>query len=45
MLVQIIEDDVVGDMARGGRQIASLPEALSPIAFADILELLLYLAR
>ena len=44
VLVQIIEDDVVGDIARGGREIASLPEPLSPIAFADMLELLLYLA-
>ena len=45
MLIQIIEDDVVGDIARGGREIASLPEPLSPIAFANMLELLLYLAR
>tara|TARA_R110002124_G_scaffold138766_2_gene302733 strand:+ start:1952 stop:2140 length:189 start_codon:yes stop_codon:yes gene_type:complete len=45
VLVQIIEDNVVGDIAAGGREIASLPEALSPITFADMLELLLYLAR
>jgi hypothetical protein len=44
MLVQIIQDHVVGDIAAGGREIASLPEPLSPVAFADMLELLLYLA-
>ena len=44
MLVETIEDDVVGDIARGGREIASLPEALAPVAFADMLELLLNLA-
>ena len=45
MLIQIIEDHVVGDIPAGGGEIALLPEALSPIAFADMLELLLYLAR
>lgn len=45
MLIEIIEDHVVGDIARGGGAIASLPEARAPVAFADMLELLLYLAR
>ena len=35
MLIQIIEDHVVGDIPAGGGEIASLPEALSPVAFAD----------
>ncbi len=35
MLVEIIQDHVVGDIAAVGGAIASLPEALAPIAFAD----------
>ena len=44
MFVQIIEDHFVCDVPAGGGEIASLPEALAPVAFADMLELLLYLA-
>lgn len=45
MLVEIIEDDLVGDISAGSGEIASLPEALAPIAFANKFKLLLYLAR
>lgn len=45
MLVQVIEDDLVGDISAGSGEIASLPEALAPIAFANKFKLLLYLAR
>jgi hypothetical protein len=45
LFVEIIEDHFVGDIADGGGEIASLLEALDPAAFADMLELLLYLAR
>jgi hypothetical protein len=38
LFVEIIEDHFVGDIADGGGEIA-------PAAFADMLELLLYLAR
>jgi hypothetical protein len=41
MSVEISEDDVVGDVAGRGREVAALPEALAPVAFADVLELLL----
>ena len=44
MLVQIVHDDIVGDIARGGREVTPRPEALPPEAFADMLELLLDLA-
>ena len=40
MLVQIVHDDVVGDVAGGCREVSSRPEAL-----ANVLELLLDLAR
>jgi hypothetical protein len=45
VLVQIVHDNVVGDVARGGREVAPRPEPLAPIACADVLELLLDLAR
>ena len=45
MFVQMVQDDVVGDVARGGREGAPRPQALLPVAFADVLELLLDLAR
>ena len=45
VFVQIVHDDIVGDVARGGREVASRPETLAPIALADMLELLLDLAR
>lgn len=32
-LVQIIVDDVVGDVARRRGEVAALPETLSPVAF------------
>jgi hypothetical protein len=41
MAVQVAHDDVIGDVAGGGREVASLPEPLAPVAFADVLELLL----
>lgn len=45
MAVQVAHDDIIGDVAGCGREVAALPEALSPVAFADVLELLLDLAR
>ena len=45
MSVEIAHDDVIGDVARSGREVAPAPEALTPVAFADVLELLLDLAR
>lgn len=45
MSVQITHDDVIGDVAGRGREIPSLPEALSPAALADVFEFLLDLAR
>jgi hypothetical protein len=45
MAVEITIDDVIGDVAGRGREVASLPEALPPIALADVLEFLLDLAR
>ncbi len=41
MSIEISHDDVVGDVAGRGREVAPLPEALSPIALADVFELLL----
>jgi len=38
-------DDVIGDVAGSGREVASLPEALAPVAFSDVLEFLLDFAR
>ena len=45
MSVEVTHDDVFGDVAGGCREVAPAPEALAPIAFADVLELLLDLAR
>src|SRR4030095_1218493 len=45
VLVEIVLDYVIGDVAGGCREVAALPEALAPVAFADVLELLLNLAR
>src|SRR5665213_4571844 len=45
MFVQITHDDVIGDVAGRGREVASLPEALSPVALTDMFEFLLDLAR
>ena len=44
MFVQIVHDDIVGNVARGGREVAPRPETLAPVALADMLELLLDLA-
>ena len=44
MSVEVTHDDVIGDVAGCGREVAALPEALAPISFADVLEFLLDLA-
>src|SRR5262245_21531972 len=44
MVVEVVVDNVIGDVAGRGGEVAPLPEALAPVAFADVLELLLYLA-
>jgi len=41
MWVQITHDDVVGDVAGCGGEVAAPPEALPPVTLADVLELLL----
>ena len=43
--LEVFDDDLIRDVARGGREVASCPEALPPEAFADVLELLLDFAR
>ena len=45
MFVEIPHDDIVGDVAGGCGEVSALPEALAPVALADMLELLLDLAR
>ena len=45
VLVEVVGDHVIGDVAGCGREVASLPEALAPVSLADVLELLLDLAR
>jgi hypothetical protein len=45
MSVEISHDDVIGDVAGCGREVAALPEALAPVALSDVFELLLDLAR
>ena len=45
MAVQITHDDVIGDVAGRGRELAALPEALPPVAFPNVLELLLDFSR
>jgi hypothetical protein len=44
MAVQVTHDNVIGDVAGRRREVAALPEALAPVAFAYVLEFLLYLA-
>lgn len=44
MAVEISHDDVIGDVAGGGREVAPAPEPLAPVALTDMLELLLDLA-
>ena len=41
MVVQVSHDDVIGDVAGGGGEVAPAPETLAPVALADVLELLL----
>ena len=45
MSVEVPQDGVIGDVAGRGREVATLPEALTPIALTDMLELLLDFAR
>jgi len=45
MLVEIILDHAIGDIAGGGREVAPRPETLPPIVFANVFELLLDLAQ
>ena len=45
MPVEISHDDFIGDVAECGLEVASLPEALALVAFADVFEFLLDLAR
>ena len=45
MALEIVHDDIVGDVAAGGREVAPRPEALPPIALADVRELPLDLIR
>ena len=45
MAVQVSHDDVIGDVAGGGGEVAPAPEALAPVALADVFELLLDFAR
>ena len=45
MALEIVDDDIVGDVAAGGREVAPRPKALPPIASADVLELPLDLVR
>jgi hypothetical protein len=45
MFVEVTQDDVIGDVAGRGGEVAALPEALAPVALADMLELLLDFAR
>ena len=45
MSVETAHDDVISYVAGPDREVAALPEALSPVAFADVLELLLGFAR
>jgi hypothetical protein len=45
MSVEISHDDVIGDVAGCGREVATLPEASAPLALSDMLEFLLDIAR
>lgn len=45
MPVEVTQDDVVGDVAGRGGEVSPLPEALAPVALADMFELLLDFAR
>lgn len=41
MLLEIARDNIVGDIAGGGSELVLGPEALAPITFANMFELLL----
>ena len=43
--VFVAQDSVIGDVAGCGREVAALPEALAPVALANMLELLLDFTR
>ena len=43
--IEIVHDDIVGDVAAGGGEVSPGPEALAPIALTDMLELRLNFAR
>ncbi len=45
IFVQVTQDSVIGDVAGCGREVAALPEALAPVALANMLELLLDFTR
>ena len=45
MPVEIAQDDVIADVAGSGREVAPAPEPLALVTLADMLELLLDLAR
>ena len=45
MSVQVTHDDVIGDVAGCRREVAPLPEALPPVALANMFEFLLDFAR
>ena len=45
MPVEVPHDDVIFDVAGGRREVAALPEALSPMSLVDVFELLLGFAR
>ena len=44
MAVEVSHDDVIGEVAGDGGEATPAPEALAPVAFADLLELLLEFA-
>ncbi len=45
MMVPVSHDDVIGDVAGGGGEVAPAPEPLAPIELVDVFELLLDFAR
>ena len=45
MPIEIPQDGIIGDVAGCGREVAALPEALSPVTLANMLELLLDFTR
>ena len=45
MFVEVTQDSVIGNVAGCVREVAALPEALAPVALANMLELLLDFTR